>query len=84
MGIQHYTVVTCDRCGTDRSLDGYVGWERTEQLDGYAHVWPLAVVAWGYGYPELGPDTVVCGDCLTEAEREQLEQSRLQPDPLPF
>jgi hypothetical protein len=73
MGVQHLTVVICDRCGTTKLSDDI----RTE-LAGWAESWPQTTTSFGSTpYHSRGDGAVVCPACVTEAERrQQLEQER--------
>ena len=73
LGIQHLTIVTCDRCKTEARYDAADGhrWDWTSR---YAVAWPAEVTPYTGDYSEQHAlaGALVCSDCLTDAEREQL------------
>jgi hypothetical protein len=97
MSIEHLTVVTCDRCKREERYERD-DWEGASAPD-WAVYWPEAVtpamvtpIFLGAAYEpvvERRPFGVVCADCLTEAERQQLTERRAQEeadraDEIPF
>jgi hypothetical protein len=79
MGIEHVTIVTCDRCKRetryDSTSDPYLGHE-------WAWLSPATVTPYGHHPPHRGTEGLICASCLTDAEREQLERTsaKLQYD----
>jgi hypothetical protein len=75
MGIEHLTIVTCDRCKSEfrydscRDRDWYTDW---------ASLWPARIASYG-GRPAMSAaEVIVCADCLTDVERGQLAESRVR------
>ena len=78
MGIEHFVVVTCDRCKSekrydpsDRDYDWEADWSR---------VWPavaapveLSTLPPAHMWPKAIEPILVCPDCLTAEEHEQRE-----------
>ena len=79
MGIEHVTIMTCDRCDKESRYDSYGdrGWESD-----WASLVPATVAPLGYGSPISSSKGIICESCLTDAERKQLAEThvRLQYD----
>jgi hypothetical protein len=80
MGIEYLTVVTCDRCKRESRYDSR-GDERWRS--DWADLWPATVAPYGELYLYGGARDVVCADCLTDAEREQLAETRQRVQEVP-
>jgi hypothetical protein len=85
MGIEHLTVGTCERCGMESRFEHPLGhdyyrdaakWESQ-----WAKVWPANTTPF-HGAPGSGQhgqhSQLVCVNCLTEAEREQLREAQVR------
>ena len=68
------TIVTCDRCKGETRYDTHA--DRRWQTD-WASVWPATIAPYGDRPPISGSANIVCDRCLTDAEREQLAETRL-------
>jgi hypothetical protein len=85
MSVEHYTVITCDRCAKERRYEAGL---RSAEGD-WAEVWPAQATPLnhtpgrGEGYALVPTDTV-CLDCLTDDEREQFAEQRRPYEELPF
>jgi hypothetical protein len=73
-GIEHLTIVTCDRCNSETRYDAST--DRRWQAD-WASTRPATIVPYGERPPRSTAESIICASCLTDAEREQLEQTRL-------
>jgi hypothetical protein len=74
-GIEHWTYATCERCGKESRFESDVSIWHDEGR--------LTEMGWGLVHPALAPSFngrdlkasdghLVCPDCLTENEREQV------------
>jgi hypothetical protein len=83
MGIEYFTVGTCERCGRESRLEKPDARRSAEWWSQWATIWPESVTP--VTMMSERPTQVVCVDCLTEPEGEQLREARERIDEeLPF
>ena len=87
MGIQYLTLVTCERCSKEARYDarGYDSEAEQALQSEWALCWPTSVTP-VRALPTHGMETLVCRDCLTDAEMTQLTERRLafEDEAVPF
>jgi hypothetical protein len=83
MGIEHFVLVTCERCGKKEQHHPSGDHRAAAWEANFATVWqPSATPLYARPTGE-GPSELVCLDCLTDAERELYDNAKHHDD-VPF